>query len=201
MKSLSSGQRHLLIAFTMTWLCADMLTAFEAQGTLQSVDAKKRVVKLFANGRERILQTADQAQFLNEDGKPLEGGLEAKELTNGVAVTVTVSPSDLVAILTRLQLGKHRSEPQKSPSGKASVGLKPLSEMTAEDRYKGEDGGLYGAGQKQTAGRARCGRRTRNRKNQAARRRRQASLRRQGRRRLDQHVQRDDGVLALQTAC
>ncbi len=147
MKSLSSGQRHLLIVFTMTWLCADMLTAFEAQGTLQSVDAKKRVVKLFANGRERILQTADQAQFLNEDGKPLEGGLEAKELTNGVAVTVTVSPSDLVAILTRLQLGKHRSEPQKSPSGKASAGLKPLSEMTAEDRYKGEDGGLYGAGQ------------------------------------------------------
>jgi len=29
---------------------------------------------------------------------------------------------------------------------KASVGLKPLTEMTANDRYKGEDGGLYGAG-------------------------------------------------------
>ena len=27
-----------------------------------------------------------------------------------------------------------------------SVGLKPLTEMTAEDRYKGEDGGLYGGG-------------------------------------------------------
>ena len=27
---------------------------------------------------------------------------------------------------------------------KASVGLKPLTEMTANDRYKGEDGGLYG---------------------------------------------------------
>ena len=29
---------------------------------------------------------------------------------------------------------------------KASTGLKPLTEMTANDRYKGEDGGLYGAG-------------------------------------------------------
>lgn len=29
---------------------------------------------------------------------------------------------------------------------KASVGLKPLTEMTADDRYKGEDGGLYGGG-------------------------------------------------------
>lgn len=30
--------------------------------------------------------------------------------------------------------------------GKSSVGFKPLSEMTAEDKYKGEDGGLYGQG-------------------------------------------------------
>jgi hypothetical protein len=29
---------------------------------------------------------------------------------------------------------------------KGSMGLKPLSEMSAEDRYKGEDGGLYGGG-------------------------------------------------------
>ena len=27
-----------------------------------------------------------------------------------------------------------------------STGLKPLTEMTADDRYKGEDGGLYGGG-------------------------------------------------------
>src|SRR5262249_60107353 len=37
------------------------------------------------------------------------------------------------------------SDPTKD-GGKASVNLKPLSEMTAQDRYKGEDGGLYGAG-------------------------------------------------------
>jgi hypothetical protein len=31
-------------------------------------------------------------------------------------------------------------------AGRSSVGLKPLTEMTANDRYKGEDGGLYGGG-------------------------------------------------------
>ncbi len=30
---------------------------------------------------------------------------------------------------------------------RASTGMKPLSEMTADDRYKGQDGGLYGSGQ------------------------------------------------------
>src|SRR5205809_6469985 len=29
---------------------------------------------------------------------------------------------------------------------KPSVGFKPLTEMTAQDKYKGEDGGLYGGG-------------------------------------------------------
>jgi hypothetical protein len=29
---------------------------------------------------------------------------------------------------------------------RSSVGLKPLSDMTGQDRYKGEDGGLYGGG-------------------------------------------------------
>ena len=32
--------------------------------------------------------------------------------------------------------------------GKPSVGIKPLTDMTADDRYKGEDGGLYGGGER-----------------------------------------------------
>jgi hypothetical protein len=34
----------------------------------------------------------------------------------------------------------------EAPKEQATTGLKPLTEMTAEDRYKGEDGGLYGHG-------------------------------------------------------
>lgn len=31
-------------------------------------------------------------------------------------------------------------------TGQSSTGMKPLTEMTADDRYKGQDGGLYGGG-------------------------------------------------------
>src|SRR5260370_26335778 len=35
---------------------------------------------------------------------------------------------------------------------KPSTGLKPLTEMTASDKYKGEDGGLYGGGKNEPSG-------------------------------------------------
>jgi hypothetical protein len=129
-------------------LLSGPLSALEAQGTLQSVDPKSRVVKLFANGRDRTLKASDNVQVLAEDGKPLAGGLEAKGLTNGAPVSVTVNPSDLTPVLVRLQLGARRSQDARMPAatGKPSVGLKPLTELSAADRYKGEDGGLYGAG-------------------------------------------------------
>ena len=40
-----------------------------------------------------------------------------------------------------------KNKPQQfGPVIKPPAGLRPLSDMTAEDRYKGEDGGLYGGG-------------------------------------------------------
>ena len=36
--------------------------------------------------------------------------------------------------------------PKSAPAAAASLGLVPLTDMTASDRYKGEDGGLYGGG-------------------------------------------------------
>lgn len=44
--------------------------------------------------------------------------------------------------------GRRPAAQVRRPTGAASresVGLRPLSRMTAEDRYQGEDGGLYGA--------------------------------------------------------
>ncbi len=58
-----------------------------------------------------------------------------------------------VLFLSLLSLkGVGQEPPRKNPppqgrsEGKTSFGLKPLTEMTAEDKYKGEDGGLYGGG-------------------------------------------------------
>jgi hypothetical protein len=43
-------------------------------------------------------------------------------------------------LLSALTASAHAQQP------KESTGLKPLTEMSASDRYQGEDGGLYGAG-------------------------------------------------------
>ena len=40
--------------------------------------------------------------------------------------------------------GKASQDPKRQEQ--KSTGLKPLTEMTTRDRYKGEDGGLYGGG-------------------------------------------------------
>jgi hypothetical protein len=42
--------------------------------------------------------------------------------------------------------GGQPGQPGPAPAPKTSTGLVPLNQMTAQDRYKGEDGGLYGGG-------------------------------------------------------
>jgi len=42
--------------------------------------------------------------------------------------------------------GQPKDDPTAAPIPRESIGLKPLTEMTAEDRYQGQDGGLYGNG-------------------------------------------------------
>jgi hypothetical protein len=133
-------------ALSAVCLLSGMVSALEAQGTLQKVDPASRVVQMFANGRDRTLRAADDVQLVDAAGQPLAGGLEAKGLTNGAAVTVTVNPGDPMPVLVRLQLGSHLKRAAAPSAGQTSAGLKPLTEMAATDRYKGEDGGLYGAG-------------------------------------------------------
>ncbi|MBM4034439.1 MAG: hypothetical protein FJ291_22060 [Planctomycetes bacterium] len=52
------------------------------------------------------------------------------------------------AYLERAKAAKGREGRPKGPApqAKPSTGLAPLDQMTAQDRYKGEDGGLYGGG-------------------------------------------------------
>src|SRR5262249_14215724 len=72
-------------------------------------------------------------------------GHKAKELKEGAAVTITAERTDGGPIIKAIRLGKPPASDAKE-TGRSSVGLKPLTEMTAADRYKGEDGGLYGGG-------------------------------------------------------
>lgn len=86
----------------------------------------------------------------------------ARELARKRAAGEALSPADEAfvkrameayqawQILERLTRGDEVT-PDRPPlapvmTGKESVGLKPLSDMKANDRYQGEDGGLYGGG-------------------------------------------------------
>jgi hypothetical protein len=47
----------------------------------------------------------------------------------------------------RRQQGNNPRQAGRPAGGRETTGLKPLTEMTADDQYKGQDGGLYGGGQ------------------------------------------------------
>ncbi|MSR54970.1 MAG: hypothetical protein EXS09_17035 [Gemmataceae bacterium] len=119
-------------------------SAFDAVGTIKKVDAEKSVLYLFANGQDRMVEVANDAKILDKEGKPLKDGLKSKELGEGVEVTVTVERVDNRSTITAIRLGKQDAPAAKE--GKNTVGFKPLTEMAASNKYKGEDGGLYGGG-------------------------------------------------------
>ncbi len=120
------------------------LFAQQATGTLKEIDAENGVVVVNARGQDRRLRVDEDTKVLGAEGKDLPDGLESAELKAGVEVTVTVERRDGGMFLKTLRLG--RAEGPAPEGGRETVGLKPLTEMTAEDKYKGEDGGLYGEG-------------------------------------------------------
>jgi hypothetical protein len=120
------------------------LLALEAVGTIREVEVEKRVLHIHANGRDRAVPTAGDVKVLGNDGKPLAEGLRSTELKEGVEVTILVARGDAGPVVRAIRLGSHAAVRNVVEGGKSSVGLKPLPEMTEEERYKGEDGGLYG---------------------------------------------------------
>lgn len=132
-----------VVAICVLIFVTGSLLAFEAVGTIQKVDADKGTVVIRVNGQDRTVKTDKAIKVLRKDGKELADGLKAKELTEGTEATFTVEPLKNEPVIKVIQIGKKEALNAKE---KSSVGLKPLTEMTAEDRYKGEDGGLYGGG-------------------------------------------------------
>ena len=128
-------------------LLAARLPAFEAVGTLERVDAGQGVVQVRANGQAHTVRAAVNVEVLGADGQPLADGLHAAALKTGTVVSVSLDPGQGGPVLRVLRIGGRTSGPAAGrEAGRTSVGFKPLTEMTAEDRYQGEDGGLYGAG-------------------------------------------------------
>ncbi len=142
--------RRAVAALLVPLLLSGGALALEAVGTVKQVDADKGVLVIFSGGKDRRLKADPNIKVLDAKGKPLAGGLKAKELKEGAEVSITVEFENGAPILKAIQLGRKGAASGRPSAGqltgKPSVGLKPLTEMTAQDRYKGEDGGLYGGG-------------------------------------------------------
>lgn len=148
--------RRFLIALSALLLSAGRLLALEASGTVKSIDTDSGTVVVFANGADRTLKVDMNLKVLDTQGKDLADGLKSKELKAGAEVTVTVERGGGQMMLMAIRLGSEGRGKEARPKGsrpegglqeRTSVGFKPLTEMSASDRYKGEDGGLYGGGQ------------------------------------------------------
>lgn len=132
-------------------ILAQGAAALEAVGTLKKIDAEKGIVIVFANGQDRTLTADKNLKLVDEQGKDLSDGLKSTALKSGVTVTITVERENRQLRLMQLRLGgaaaRERSggNDARRRSGD-KLGLKPLTEMTADDSYHGEEGGLYGGG-------------------------------------------------------
>jgi hypothetical protein len=115
------------------------LAAVDAIGTIRRIDLQTGFLFMHAGGQDRAVRLDKEVQVLGSDGTPLPGGITATELREGVEVTVTLDVDEHVVKVIRIGRAVDSYD-------RPSVGLRPLTEMTAEDRYKGEDGGLYGGG-------------------------------------------------------
>lgn len=148
MKTLSERRWVARCACAVTVVFALVAAAAPARdvvATVVDVQADDRTVTIIAMGRERVMPVASGTRILDAEGKPLAEGLRSAELKSGVTITVTVEAVGDNPVITAIRLGRHAVEPTPPP-GRPSVGLKPLTEMSATDTYKGEDGGLYGGG-------------------------------------------------------
>jgi hypothetical protein len=147
-------RRVFVLALLALLACARGALALEAHGTVKSIDAGKGTAVIFANGQDRDLKIADDVKVSGLDGQPLAGGIKAAELKEGADVTITVEFEGDGPVLKAIRLGRvplSNARPRPGAGGevregKPTVGIKPLTDMTAEDRYKGEEGGLYGGG-------------------------------------------------------
>jgi hypothetical protein len=138
--------RRYGLSFMGMLLLASSLLAFDAVGTFKKADIEKGVVFVYANNQDRTVRVAKDIKVLDTQGKELPDGLKSKELKEGAVATFTVEREDGEQVMKVIRLGKPLGKPPIASKGKPSVGLKPLTEMTADDKYQGEDGGLYGGG-------------------------------------------------------
>lgn len=139
-------------------LCSAAGFAQAPQGGQQIPKARvvERVKSFDANGDGKITRAefTGPAFIFTQIDKNGDGTITADELTEFAkdGGTITVGPGGAKKGAQKQGAAKKGAAKQDPSVKRERIGsipatVKPLSEMTAEDRYKGQDGGLYGKGQ------------------------------------------------------
>lgn len=97
------------------------------------------------DGASKTREKPDARDKRDEPGEPIDFK-KARDLLRKRQAGETLS-RDEEAYLRRAIEARRKQEGGPAPTPREKTGLVPLSDMSAEDRYKGQDGGLYGEGE------------------------------------------------------
>ncbi len=70
-------------------LCIGMVAAEEVKGKIKTFDSGKGRIVVTVNGKDQSFLMSRATKFVDDGGKDLQGGIDSKELTAGVDVTLT----------------------------------------------------------------------------------------------------------------
>jgi hypothetical protein len=118
------------------------------RGTIRGVDAQKSTIELtLGGGQTRTVRVAPDARILGRDGKPLAGGLRAKELAAGTEVGVVAERTENGPLIREIRLGGNAALGAGQPALPKvdTANLVPLTDL-GEKPYRGFPGGLYPGG-------------------------------------------------------
>jgi Cu/Ag efflux protein CusF len=110
---------------------------------VKKIDLDKLTVTLTVGDKDRTFNLDEQTRVFGAEGKNLKERFAG--LKEGTEVMFKADKKDGKEVLIGLKPVGAASAPPNQLKVDTSK-LKPLTEMTAEDKYKGEDGGLYGGG-------------------------------------------------------
>lgn len=117
---------------------------------VKKIDFDRMSIVLTVDGKDQEFVLTDDTRVLGAQGKDLKERM--KDIKEGSPILFGVMERDGKTIVRGMKLddGKNPGPGGERPTvGGKTVGFKPLTEMSAQDKYKGEDGGLYGGGKNQ----------------------------------------------------
>ena len=114
--------RKIIFVIAVAWVLASCVIA-EAQTPAKAAEQKEQPID-FDRARELLQKRQRGDQLSSDEQTYLQRAMEAR----------------------RKGAGQPPDRQPSNPVPRDSIGLKPLNELTATDRYKNQDGGLYGNG-------------------------------------------------------